>query len=80
MPGLLAEHGAALDGRVVIDATNDVGGDRLHHAEAYAEPAPGRPLRARVQQLGYELFAEPSIGGEVADLFWCGPEDAGVEG
>src|SRR4051812_20269331 len=26
VPGLLAEHGAALDGRVVIDATNDVGG------------------------------------------------------
>jgi predicted dinucleotide-binding enzyme len=47
VPQLLAEHGPALDGRVVIDATNDIG--------------------------------EPSVGGEVADLFWCGPEDAGVE-
>jgi hypothetical protein len=26
------------------------------------------------------MFAAPEVGGEVADLFWCGPEDAGVEG
>jgi predicted dinucleotide-binding enzyme len=29
VPQLLAEHGPALDGRVVIDATNDMGGERL---------------------------------------------------
>jgi 8-hydroxy-5-deazaflavin:NADPH oxidoreductase len=79
VPELLAEHGAALDGRVVIDATNDVGGERLHHAEAYAEHAPGARFARAFNTLGYELFADPSIGGGVADLFWCGPEDAGVE-
>src|SRR3954466_3865328 len=79
VPDLLAEHGAALDGRVVIDATNDVGGERLHHAEAYAEHAPGARFARAFNTLGYELFAEPSIGGAVADLFWCGAEDAGVE-
>src|SRR3954471_14603093 len=79
VPDLLAEHGAALDGRVVIDATNDVGNERLHHAEAYAEHAPGARFARAFNTLGYELFAEPSIGGAVADLFWCGPEDAGVE-
>lgn len=80
VPGLLAEHGAALDGRVVIDATNDIAADRLHHAEAYAEHAPGARFARAFNTLGYELFAEPSIGGDVADLFWCGPEDAGIEG
>jgi predicted dinucleotide-binding enzyme len=79
VPPLLAEHGAALDGRVVIDATNDVGGERLHHAEAYAALAPGARFARAFNTLGFEMFAEPSIGGEVADLFWCGPEDAGVE-
>jgi predicted dinucleotide-binding enzyme len=79
VPALLAEHGAALDGRIVIDATNDVGGERLHHGEAYAEHAPGARFARAFNTLGYELFADPSIGGEVADLFWCGPEDAGVE-
>src|SRR5690242_8594680 len=35
MPALLDEHGQALAGRVVIDATNDVGSEQLHHADAY---------------------------------------------
>jgi predicted dinucleotide-binding enzyme len=75
VPGLLAEHGAALDGRVVIDATNDVGGARLSHPDAYAQ-APGARFVRAFNSLGYELFAEPAIGGAVADLFWCGPQDA----
>jgi 8-hydroxy-5-deazaflavin:NADPH oxidoreductase len=79
VPDLLAEHGAALDGRVVIDATNDIGGERLHHADAYAEHAPGARFARAFNTLGYEMFAEPRIGGETADLFWCGPEDAGIE-
>jgi 8-hydroxy-5-deazaflavin:NADPH oxidoreductase len=79
VPGLLAEHGAALDGRVVIDATNDVGAERLHHADAYAQSAPGARFVRAFNSLGYELFADPTVGGEVADLFWCGPVDSGVE-
>jgi 8-hydroxy-5-deazaflavin:NADPH oxidoreductase len=79
VPGLLAEHGTALDGRIVIDATNDVDGERLSHADAYAEFAPGARFVRAFNTLGFEMFADPSIGGEVADLFWCGPEDAGVE-
>jgi predicted dinucleotide-binding enzyme len=78
VPDLLGEHGAALDGRVVIDATNDIGGERLHHAEAY-ERAPGARFVRAFNTLGFELFANPTIGGDVADLFWCGPDDAGVE-
>jgi predicted dinucleotide-binding enzyme len=78
LPELLAEHGAALEGRLVIDATNDVGAERLHHADAYAS-APGARFARAFNTLGFEMFANPSIGGEVADLFWCGPEDAGVE-
>jgi predicted dinucleotide-binding enzyme len=79
VPKLLAEHGAALDRRVVIDATNDIGGERLHHADAYREYAPGARFVRAFNTLGVELFADPSIGGEVPDLFWCGPQDAGVE-
>jgi 8-hydroxy-5-deazaflavin:NADPH oxidoreductase len=79
VPQLLAEHGPALDGRVVIDATNDLGGERLHHANTYAESAPGARFARAFNTLGFEVFANPSVGGEAADLFWCGPEDAGVE-
>jgi 8-hydroxy-5-deazaflavin:NADPH oxidoreductase len=64
---------------VVIDATNDVGAERLNHADVYAESAPGARFARAFNTVGFEMFAEPAIGGEVADLFWCGPEDAGVE-
>jgi predicted dinucleotide-binding enzyme len=79
VPAFLAEHGAALDGRVVIDATNDVGGERLHHADAYRESAPGARLVRAFNTVGFEVLADPVFGGETADLFWCGPDDAGVE-
>jgi 8-hydroxy-5-deazaflavin:NADPH oxidoreductase len=79
VPDLLAEHGAALDGRLVVDATNDIGGERLNHADAYAEHAPGARFVRAFSTLGWEMYAEPTVGGEVADLFWCGPEGAGVE-
>jgi 8-hydroxy-5-deazaflavin:NADPH oxidoreductase len=79
VPELLGEHGSALAGRVVIDATNDVGGERLHHGDAYAQLAPGARFARAFNSLGFELFADPTIGGETADLFWCGPEAAGIE-
>ena len=79
VPELLAEHGPALDGLVVIDATNDMGGERLNHADAYEVHAPGARFVRAFNTLGFEMFANPSVGGETADLFWCGPEDAGVE-
>ena len=79
VPELVAAHGAALNGRLVIDATNDVGAERLHHADVYASFAPGARFARAFSTLGFEMFADPTVGGEVADLFWCGPEDAGVE-
>jgi predicted dinucleotide-binding enzyme len=79
VPRLLAEHGPALEGRVVIDATNDLGAERLHHADAYVASAPGARFVRAFNTVGVELLANPSNGGEVADLFWCGPQDAGVE-
>jgi 8-hydroxy-5-deazaflavin:NADPH oxidoreductase len=78
VPGLLAEHAPALDGCVVIDATNDIGKDRLHHPEAY-ESVPGARFVRAFNTVGFETFGSPTYGGEVADLFWCGPDDAGIE-
>jgi predicted dinucleotide-binding enzyme len=79
VPQLLAEHGPALDGRVVIDATNDIGGERLHHADVYEESAPGARFVRAFNTLGFEMFANPTVGGETAELFWCGPDDQDVE-
>src|SRR4051812_46370170 len=79
VPGFLAEHGHALDERVVIDATDDIGGGRLNHAEAYRASAPGARFVRAFNTVGFEVLADPSFGDDTAELFWCGPDDAGVE-
>ena len=79
VPEFLAEHGQALDGRVVIDATNDIGGERLSHADAYRESAPGARLVRAFNSVGFEVLGDPAFGEDTADLFWCGPEDADIE-
>lgn len=73
---LLREHGEALAGRLVIDATNDIGGPVAHHAEAVATHAPGARYARAFNTLGGENFADPDFDGVRADLFFsCGPTD-----
>jgi 8-hydroxy-5-deazaflavin:NADPH oxidoreductase len=73
----LAEHGDALDGVVVLDASNTIGaGGPMHHAAAFAEHAPGAQMVRAFNTLGWENFADPAFGEERCDLFWCGPAGA----
>lgn len=69
---LLASLGAALTGKVVIDATNDVQGTGKLHA--LAELTDGaHPVRA-FNTLGWENFADPVFDGVTADLFYAAEE------
>jgi predicted dinucleotide-binding enzyme len=73
----LREHGPALDGVVVIDAANSVGGPGpSHHADAFARHAPGALMVRAFNTLGWENFADPTFGDERSDHYWCGPEEA----
>jgi 8-hydroxy-5-deazaflavin:NADPH oxidoreductase len=78
--GFLSDHGAALDGVVVLDAANSMGGaGPAHHAEAFARHAPGALMVRAFNTLGWENFAEPTFDGERTDMFWCGPEGRATE-
>jgi len=70
-----ATHGAALDGRIVIDATNRVGDATLNSAHAIEHHAPGARYVRAFNSVGWEVMANP---GEAA-LFWCGPDDDAIE-
>ncbi|MFN8026023.1 MAG: NAD(P)-binding domain-containing protein [Acidimicrobiia bacterium] len=74
VPELAASLGPALAGTVVIDATNHMGGDRLHHMDAWSEQAPAALAFRAFNTLGWENFAEPDHDGGAADLLVCGPE------
>jgi hypothetical protein len=69
---VLASLGAALAGKVVIDATNDVqGSGKLHALDALAAGA--HPVRA-FNTLGWENFADPVVAGVQADLLYAAEE------
>lgn len=69
---VLASLGAALAGKVVIDATNDIqGAGKLHALDELADGA--HPVRA-FNTLGWENFADPLFDGVTADLFYAAEE------
>src|SRR4051794_27966567 len=56
----LSDHGSQLDGTVVIDAANSIGGaGPAHHAEAFGRHAPGALMVRAFNTLGWENFADP---------------------
>jgi predicted dinucleotide-binding enzyme len=70
----LETHASALDGTLVIDATNNVGAAVANAASAIAEATPGARYVRAFNTLGWENFANPSFAGVAADLFFSGPE------
>lgn len=70
-------HGAALAGKIVIDAANRMGGGPLNSAEAFSAHVPGVQYYRAFNSLGWESFADPRYGDVEADLFYCGPAGAG---
>lgn len=79
LPDLLEQHGAGLDGRLVLDATNLVGAPTLHQVPLLAARLPTARVARAFCTVGWEVLADPVLDGQVADLFWCGPPDVGVE-
>jgi predicted dinucleotide-binding enzyme len=77
VPGAVAKDvvsslGSDLAGKVVIDATNDVQGPgKLHALGELADGA--HPVRA-FNSLGWEMFADPIVGGVTADLLYAADE------
>ena len=74
--GLLAEHGPALNGKIILDATNRVGQAEINSLAAIAAAAPEASLYRAFSTLGWENFETPRIGGEQVDLFFCGDDGA----
>lgn len=59
---VLAEHGPALSGTVVVDATNRMGADRTDNQEAIAAAAPDAKYVRAFNIYGWENFADPHPG------------------
>ncbi|GAA5023467.1 NADPH-dependent F420 reductase [Kitasatospora paranensis] len=71
---LLTVHGAALTGKLVVDAANTVTGPVAHHADLVRRLAPGARYARAFNTLGGENLADPVFDGVPADLFYSAPE------
>lgn len=65
-----------LDGKVVIDATNNFGGASANSCPEISSLLPKAKLYRAFNTYGWDVFADPLIAGERPDLFYAGPDDA----
>jgi predicted dinucleotide-binding enzyme len=68
------QHATDLDGKVVIDATNNFGGPAMNSWSEISAALPKAKLYRAFNSYGFDVFAEPNLGGERPDLFYAGPE------
>ena len=68
--------GGALDGKVVIDASNNVGGATVHSRDAVVAAAPGARYVRAFSSLGWESIADPDYGRVAADAFYAADDAA----
>ena len=71
------EHAKELDGKVLIDASNNFGGASAHSWSEIAAILPKAKLSRAFHTYGFDVFQAPSVGGEKPDLFYAGPEGDG---
>ena len=74
LPQLVRDHAKELDGKVLIDATNNFGGASANAWPEVASAVPHAHLYRAFNSLGWDVFANPILDGQQADLFYAGPE------
>jgi predicted dinucleotide-binding enzyme len=74
MAGALSSLAGALEGKLVIDAANNVGAEQMNSATAAAEAAPGAAYYRAFNSYGWEQIERPVVDGTPADAFYCGPD------
>jgi predicted dinucleotide-binding enzyme len=71
MAAAIADLGARLEGKIAIDAANNVRGSAMNSLEAIRENAPGASYARAFNTLGFEILADPIVAGERASMFYC---------
>lgn len=77
MAATAAQLGSQLNGKILIDTTNNVGQPVMGSLDVLRQAAPDSPIFRAFCTLGWENFAVPVIDGMQVDLFYCG--DGGEE-
>jgi hypothetical protein len=76
---IAAANAAALPHKIIIDATNNFGGEVVSSIPTLTNQAPGAQVFRAFNALGWENFTNPVYGSVMVDLFYCGADSAGRE-
>lgn len=74
MDETITTYADQLDGKIIIDAANRLGGGTMNSLATFQEQTPHAHIYRAFNTLGWENFADPLYNGEPADLFYCGPD------
>jgi hypothetical protein len=72
---IVEAHAGAIDGKIIIDATNNIGATEMSGIGTFTAQTPTAKVFRAFNTLGWENFAEPQFGNLQADLFYCGPDE-----
>src|SRR5690554_4535041 len=73
---VISDYGKAIDGKIIIDATNRVGQPVMNAMGLLAEHTPSAAVYRAFSHLGWENFQNPLLAGSQIDLFYCGTPGA----
>ena len=76
MDATIAQYASQLDGKIVIDAANNIGASAPNSFAALQQHTPHARIYRAFNTLGWENFANPLFDGTPADLFYCGTDGA----
>ncbi len=71
MAALVRTVAGVLEGKVVVDATNQMGAAPPSAVAAIRAAAPGAQVARAFNSLGFENVADPRFGDVVADMLYC---------
>ena len=74
LPEIVQANAEHLNGKLLIDATNNFGGPVINNLSALKESAPQAKIYRAFNSLGWEVFANPVIHNQVVDMFYTGPD------
>ncbi len=74
MEAMITSNANALDGKIVIDATNNMSGPSMNSLATFAARTPHAKAYRAFSGYGWENFEDPMFGSLQADLFFCGPD------
>jgi 8-hydroxy-5-deazaflavin:NADPH oxidoreductase len=74
VPEVAQANAADLNGKLIIDATNNFAGPVINNLNVLQEAVPISKIYRAFNSLGWDVFANPIIHDQTVDMFYCGPD------